>query len=205
MLLPAIAFSNRARACPGGPESPLSQRRASLPPKPDRTGSKVAAATAAVLLLPLGLAAPLAAQVMPEPDAMEVAKTPLRDLNIDARDIPEVLAQAARDPYVRDGLDSCDAIVADIATLDQLLGADYDIAVEGEGGGISEGRAAQSVVGSVLPFRGILREVTGAAENDRALRAAYTAGMVRRAFLKGWGLGRGCEYPARPKPATPGG
>ncbi|HSF11433.1 MAG TPA: hypothetical protein VLA50_00535, partial [Erythrobacter sp.] len=58
----------------------------------------------------------------------------------------------------------------------------------------------QSVVGSILPFRGILREVTGAASNDRELRAAYTAGMVRRSFLKGLGMGRGCEYPARPKP-----
>ena len=57
---------------------------------------------------------------------------------------------------------------------------------------------------SILPFRGILREVTGAAENDRALRAAYTAGMVRRGFLKGLGLGRGCKYPARPKPPAKG-
>ena len=53
-----------------------------------------------VTLAALGwaLSAPLAAQVMPEPDAKEVAKTPLRDLNIDARDIPEVLTVAAQNP-----------------------------------------------------------------------------------------------------------
>ncbi len=157
---------------------------------------------AATLMLGWLAAAPLAAQVMPEPDAGEVAKTPLRDLNIDGRDIPEVLVAAERDPYATAGLDQCNAIVADIAALDGVLGADYDIAEDRGGDRISEGRIGQSVVGSILPFRGIVREVTGAAENDRRLRAAYTAGMVRRAFLKGWGLGRGCAYPARPKAAA---
>lgn len=149
------------------------------------------------------LAMPVAAQVMPEPDASEVAKTPLRDLNIDARDIPEVLQTAARDPYALTGLDSCNALVTDIAALDQVLGADYDIADDNGNDRLSQGRIGQSVVGSILPFRGIVREVTGAASNDRELRAAYTAGMVRRAFLKGVGLGRGCDYPARPKQTAP--
>lgn len=158
----------------------------------------------AALLLPLAFAAPAAAQVVPEPDAKEVAKTPLRDLNIDARDIPEVLKAAERDPYAMQSLDKCDALVSAIAELDMLLGADYDIAEEEEGKRINEGRIGQSVVGSIIPFRGLVREATGAAEADRNLRAAYTAGMVRRSFLKGWGLGRGCAYPARPRP-LPGG
>jgi len=159
-----------------------------------RRASGIALLAAAVLV------APLAAQVMPEPDATEVAKTPLRDLNIDPRDIPEALKIAVENPYETARLRNCNAIVADIAELDRVLGADYDIA-EGDGSDrLSEGRIGQSVVGSIIPFRGILREVTGAAENDRALRAAYTAGMVRRGFLKGLGMGRGCKYPARPKP-----
>ncbi len=157
------------------------------------------APAALTLSLMLALAAPAQAQVMQEPDAVEVAKTPLRDLNIDGRDIPEVLQVAVRDPYSSVGMAECNALVTEIAALDSVLGADYDIAEGDDRDRISEGRIGQSVVGSVLPFRGILREVTGAADNDRALRAAYTAGMVRRAFLKGWGLGRGCAYPARPK------
>lgn len=144
----------------------------------------------------------LGAQAMPEPDAAEVAKTPLRDLNIDGRDIPAVLQTAAADPYDTAQLNSCNAIVADIAALDTVLGADYDIAEDDGNDRLSEGRIGQSVIGSILPFRGIVREVTGAASNERALRAAYTAGMVRRGFLKGLGLVRGCEYPARPKPQT---
>ena len=154
-------------------------------------------AVLAVVALPA--AAPLGAQAMPEPDVTEVAKTPLRDLNIDARDIPAVLLTAERNPYAQNGMDSCDALVTQIAALDTVLGADYDIAESDSNDRLSEGRIGQSVVGSIMPFRGVVREVTGAASNDRAMRAAYTAGMVRRAFLKGLGLGRGCAYPARPK------
>lgn len=153
-------------------------------------------------LMALGVVAtsPAHAQVVPEPDATEVAKTPLRDLNIDARDIPPVLLAAQDKPYAMAGLTRCNAIIREIAALDDALGADYDIA-NGDGNQrLSAGRIGQQVVGSLIPFRGIVREVTGAASNDRKLNAAYTAGMVRRGFLKGVGLSRGCAYPARPKP-----
>jgi hypothetical protein len=156
---------------------------------------------AALVTLGLGAIAPAQAhaQAIPEPDVKEVAKTPLRDLNIDARDVPQVLLTAERDPYAMHGLTKCDAIVSEIATLDSALGADYDISEGEENKSMSPERIGQSVIGSVIPFRGIVREVSGAAENDRALRAAYTAGMVRRGFLKGVGLNKGCAYPARPK------
>lgn len=159
-------------------------------------------AALAVLAMLAASPPPAAAQVMPEPDAKEVAKTPLRDLNIDGRDIPPVLLAAMQNPYEAAHLKTCNAIIADIAELDGVLGADYDIADDDGNDRLSEGRIGQSVVGSFIPFRGILREVTGAASNDRTLRAAYTAGMARRAFLKGLGMGRGCKYPARPKPAA---
>jgi hypothetical protein len=149
--------------------------------------------------LALALALPAQAQVIPEPDVTEVAKTPLRDLNIEAREIPQVLQAAARNPYAAEGLGKCNALVTEIAALDSVLGADYDIAEDDGRVRFSEGRIAQGVVGSIIPFRGIVREVSGAAGNERLLRAAYTAGMVRRSFLKGLGMGKGCAYPARPK------
>jgi hypothetical protein len=167
-----------------------------------RTPLAALAALAPALLMVL--AAPASAQAMPEPDAKEVAMTPLRDLNLDKHEIPAVLAQAAADPYAVAGLGRCKALVRAIAALDAVLGADFDIAHGSEHAHLSKGRIGQSIVGSLIPFRGVLREVTGAAKNDRELQAAYTAGMVRRAFLKGWGLGRGCAYPARPKPAAAG-
>ncbi|QUL39336.1 hypothetical protein KDC96_03920 [Erythrobacter sp. JK5] len=151
----------------------------------------------------LATAQPSLAQVQQEePDAMDVARTPLTDLNIVGEDIPEVLVSAAQGPYVSEGLVTCNDIVVQIAAIDQALGPDYDLVGESDTG-LSEGKIAQGLVGSLIPFRGIVREVSGAAGDERKLRAAATAGMVRRGYLKGLGQERGCQYPARPKPAPP--
>lgn len=136
-----------------------------------------------------------------EPNAKDVARTPLTDLNIGTDEIPQVLLTAEADPYSIEGLETCNDIVAQIAPIDQILGPDYDIA-EDKGDGLSKGKAAQSVVGSFIPFRGVVREVSGAAGDERKLRSAIAGGMVRRGFLKGLGLQRGCSYPARPKSDT---
>lgn len=132
-----------------------------------------------------------------EPDAQDVAMTPLTDLNLAKDEIPAVLVNAAIDPYSSDGLTGCPAIQAGIAALDEALGPDMDI-VNGESDRISTGRMAKSVVASFIPFRGILRELTGAAEQERDWRAAIYAGSIRRGFLKGLGQQKGCAYPARP-------
>jgi hypothetical protein len=132
-----------------------------------------------------------------EPDAQDVAMTPLNDLNLSKDEIPPVLLAAADDPYASAGLDKCPAIEAAIGELDGALGPDMDVALN-EGERLSTGRMAKSVVASFIPFRGILREVTGAAGQERLLRAAIYAGAVRRGFLKGLGQQKGCAYPARP-------
>lgn len=64
---------------------------------------------------------------------------------------------------------------------------------------MSTGRIARSVVGSFIPFSGIVREVSGANAKEREFRTAVSAGMVRRAYLKGLGQARGCNNPARPR------
>ena len=43
----------------------------------------------------------------------------------------------------------------------------------------------------------LIREISGANEQDRRLLLAVQAGFARRAFLKGFGQARGCRYPAR--------
>jgi hypothetical protein len=133
-----------------------------------------------------------------EPGAMDVARTPLEDFNVDSKDIPEVLLVAAEDPYDDTGILNCNHIVAQIAVLDSALGPDFDIPQE-EAEGISSGRVAKSVVGSFIPFRGLVREVSGANKARNKARLAFTAGMVRRGYLKGMGEARGCDYPARPR------
>ena len=86
----------------------------------------------------------------------------------------------------------------EIAKLDTALGEDYDLAGK-EKTGMSGKKVAKGVVGSFIPFRGLVREVSGAAGDKRKAEAAVRAGIARRAYLKGLGQGKGCQYPARPK------
>jgi len=133
----------------------------------------------------------------PEPGIEDIARTPLEILNIDAEEIPAVLVEAVKDPYAFEALEECNDIIGEIAMIDQVLGADFDIALANERD-LSIGSAAKSVIGSFIPFRGIIREVSGANDRVAEVRLAITAGMVRRSYLKGLGQSRGCDYPARP-------
>lgn len=153
------------------------------------------------ITLALSCAPAMAAQDKPitedSPDAMDVAKTPVTDLNIDKQEIPQLLIAAQREPYSLGGLGRCSQLIAAVEQLDDLLGADIDLPQE-ERDRINAGRVAKTVVGSLIPFRGLIREVSGANEHDRKVRAAIQAGLARRGFLKGVGQSRGCRYPARP-------
>ena len=161
------------------------------------TSAKALAAGAALSLL----CAPAYAQVQEQTNVEDVARTPLEDFNIASDDLPEALVKASENPYAHEGLTTCNALVAEIAELDMALGADFDIAIREDGGdgiSINEGRIAKSIVGSFIPFRSLIREVSGANDRRDAFRLAVTAGMIRRGYLKGLGQGRGCDYPARP-------
>jgi hypothetical protein len=132
---------------------------------------------------------------------MDVAKTPVNDLNV-GRDgeIPPLLVKATAQPYTLSGLTKCRQIAGAIQQLDEVLGPDIDLPAE-ERDRISAGRVGKWVVASFIPFRGLIREVSGANEQQRRLQSAINAGMARRSFLKGVGLQRGCAWPARS--ATP--
>ncbi|MCX7865294.1 MAG: hypothetical protein N2423_09730, partial [Novosphingobium sp.] len=125
------------------------------------------------------------------------AKTPITDLNIDKQEIPALLIEAQRQPYALDGLGRCVRLIEAVEELDALLGPDFDLPQEVRDR-ISAGRVAKTVVGSFIPFRGLIREFSGANEHERRVRAAIQAGIARRGFLKGVGEARGCRYPGRP-------
>jgi hypothetical protein len=106
------------------------------------------------------------------------------------------LIAAQERPYAVDGYSRCSQIAAAVGELDSMLGDDIDLPRKA-GTRVDVGRAAQSVVGSLIPFRGVLREITGANDQNRRIEIAIQAGIARRAFLKGYGQARGCRYPAR--------
>ena len=128
--------------------------------------------------------------------AVDVIATPAGDLNLRKGKIPALLDAAVDDPYTLAGLRTCAQISVAVSQLDAILGPDRDIPAD-RAEKLSVGRVAQSAVGSFIPFRGIIREVSGANSHQRKIADAVEAGTARRSFLKGYGQARGCAYPAR--------
>lgn len=130
----------------------------------------------------------------------DVAMSPLEDMNLSQDPIPPILIKARAAPYADDGLQSCAAVLQELGNLDAVLGEDYDTSGI-EKRGLSAGRVALGIVNWLIPFRGVIREVSGASKNEFEFREAIVAGLVRRGYLKGMGQAMFCPYPARP--ATP--
>ena len=155
----------------------------------------------------LTLAAPALGQTVVDPENMkaeDVVMSPLSDVNLHKKAVPAVLESALANPYDLTGIKSCAGYTTAIESLDAALGDDIDVArgkTDDEKMGNSAGTIVKSVIGSFIPFRGIIREISGANAQQRAWERALYAGSVRRAFLKGMGQSKGCAYPARP--ATP--
>lgn len=142
------------------------------------------------MLLIVTLLAGVAACATPGPERSRdpvgaAIEQPMRDLSLmqDAA-LPEPLRKAAIAPYGVEGLADCRAIQIELAALDGVLGGDIDAPATAPDG---SGQFAAGLIGSVfgLPFRGVVRQVTGAHQRERIREAAVLAGMVRRGFLKG--------------------
>jgi hypothetical protein len=119
----------------------------------------------------------------------------------DGKEAPAKLIAVQGDPYSLAGLRKCAAIQQEIVELDEVLGPDVNETEEESRDKKRErtaGRVAGSVAGSIIPFRSLIGEITGANAERRRYAEAVYAGTVRRGFLKGVGLERGCKAPARP-------
>ncbi len=126
-------------------------------------------------------------------------KQPLRDTRIADTKIPEILQLAASAPYSSANTRGCAAIAAEVRRLDGALGRDVDTPGEAKSERSAVAAvAARTVVNSLIPGLGIVRVITGADKQQRRVEAAVYAGSVRRAYLKGIGLSKGCNVPAAP-------
>lgn len=127
--------------------------------------------------------------------AGEIVTQPVRDVGIDKKEIPPALVAAGENAYGLTELKSCTQIRGAIGELTAALGPDF-----GTGAQTAENRAeriaeagGQTVINSIIPFRGLVREVTGAAPAQRRMNAALDAGYARRGFLRGVYTTRGCK------------
>lgn len=122
---------------------------------------------------------------------------PLRDINVVRDKVPEALNGAKEAPYLDPQKASCDELAAMIAPLDKALGPDVGDGAERPKPGASNMvfGAMADVTRDVIPFRGVVRRITGASKHDQEVRAAREAGQLRRAYLKGFASANGCYGP----------
>lgn len=121
---------------------------------------------------------------------------------LDGKEVPPKLQAILGDPYSLGGLKTCAALQAEVAALDEVLGPDVNEKAETPSKAKKReemaARVASSAAAEAIPFGGLIGEVTGANAERRRYATAIYAGTVRRGFLKGVGLERGCKAPARP-------
>jgi hypothetical protein len=121
---------------------------------------------------------------------------PLRDLSVMREAAPDILTRAAAAPYALDAGAGCASIQHEMAALDSVLGPDLDAAGRPADKSVADaGELISGAIGSAvgLPYRGIVRKISGAEQRERVLGKAIFAGMVRRAFLRGAARAASCR------------
>lgn len=140
------------------------------------------------------------------------ATAPLNDLNLVKTEIAPVLVAAKNAPY-RVVNANCEAIAQEVVALDNVLGPDVDAAPQANTTNLLDRgtqHLSQKATGALrttteglIPFRGWIRKLSGAQKHSESMTAAVAAGIVRRAYLKGYGEKMGCAAPAAPLVAQP--
>ena len=120
-------------------------------------------------------------------------------LDLASDPIPPILIQARKSPYALTNTGTCERIAQEMGLLNAVLGEDYDTATARE----RPSEKAGEVLAALIPFRGVFREVSGASRHEWEFRESISAGLMRRAYLKGRGEQMGCAYPSRPFPVGP--
>jgi hypothetical protein len=128
-------------------------------------------------------------------NAGHIATQPVRDVGIAKAEIEPVLAIAVANPYSLQGLKRCADLGAAIVALNDVLGPDFTGGFPKKENRVGRLAAAggKTVVNSILPFRGLVREVSGAAPAERRKSAAIDVGYARRGFLRGVYETRRCK------------
>jgi hypothetical protein len=128
-------------------------------------------------------------------EAGRIAVRPAQDIGVVKTKVPPLLAEVAEDPYSMNGAGSCAAIANSVRALSNVLGPDFgeDAPARGTKKGAIAKAGGTALVDSIIPFRGLVREVTGAASAERRVQLATFAGVARRGFLRGIYRTRGCR------------
>ncbi len=129
--------------------------------------------------------------------AGHIVTQPGRDVGIDKAKVPPVLVRAVSQPYSNPGK-GCAAVASNLRDLNDVLGPDFgnNSAENQNKAGKLAKAGGEAVVNSLIPLRGLVREVSGAGPADRRVEAAVDAGLARRGYLRGLSESRGCKQTA---------
>ena len=144
-------------------------------------------------------------------NVFDAATGPLEDLNIKQKEIPPLLQALLENPYSMPKPMKCKTIKTEMAQLDELLGASPTSQKRSpNSGGIMNASldnvemptsdeivdagadmAHDGIMGfirsqtNILPFRSIIRAISGADQHEKDVALAFQVGQLRRAYLKG--------------------
>lgn len=96
-------------------------------------------------------------------------------------------------PYSLNGLGDCSKLRQEITKLDDVLGLDADVPPQESGVVTKALQTGGSFLGGFIPFRGAVRELSGANAARRRMDRAVYAGVARRGFLKGYAEAEQCK------------
>ena len=128
-------------------------------------------------------------------DAVDAVTQPLSDFNLRSKEIPLILQIAQAAPYDLETIEDCSALNTEIGRLEEVLGPDADAPADKEGL-VNKGlQLGGNVLGGFIPFRGLIRQISGANAERAKWESAIYAGVARRSFLKGYAKGLKCATP----------
>jgi hypothetical protein len=144
---------------------------------------------------------------------VDVAASPFRDIGLVRPEVPRTL-QGLKYPYSNANLTmGCDQVLYEIGQLDAILGAESfqpgaERGISAKGLDAVEDavlNAARDAAGDIIPYRGWVRRISGAAKAEKEATKAIIQGQTRRAYLRGYGAALGClnAVPAPPPVTTP--
>lgn len=127
--------------------------------------------------------------------AGDIASQPARDVGASNKEIPPVLQNAVEAPYAMPKNRTCKGLNTAILELNEVLGPDFAMGKEANENKTSKIAEAvgKTIVNSIIPFRGLVREISGAAPAERRLEAAIATGIARRGYLRGLATAKACK------------
>lgn len=142
---------------------------------------------------------------------VDVASSPFRDIGLVRPEVPQTL-QGLGYPYSNRGLHAgCDAVLYEIGKLDAILGDENfqpgtERGISSKGIDAIEGavlNSARNAAGDIIPYRGWVRQISGAAKAEKEAQRAIVQGQTRRAYLRGYGAALGCLNAVPAPPPAP--